>query len=102
MDQTEAEMRAVYGALRPGDLVEVEHEVKVGMKVWRTGTAGQVVRTERQRHSLHHDRSADDKVWSDVLVLLRPDGELTTLTIDEFTRIRRTAAVETGDTGDAH
>jgi hypothetical protein len=30
-----------------------------------------------------------DKVYSDVLILARDDGELTTVTIDEFTRLRR-------------
>jgi len=31
----------------------------------------------------------DDKVYSDVLILSRDDGELTTVTMDEYTRLRR-------------
>ena len=61
----------------------------MGQKSWTTKTCGTVVRAERQRHGLHFQRSGDDKVFSDVILLELPDGELTTLTVDEFTTIRR-------------
>jgi len=48
-----------------------------------------VVRTERRRHGLHHERAPDDKVFSDLILLELPDGELTTVALDEFTTIRR-------------
>jgi hypothetical protein len=81
-------MRYLFTQLQPGDKIEVDHEVKVGMTRWHTKTAGEVVRTDRLRHSLHFDRNFDDKVWSDIIVLKRDDGELTTITVDEFTRVR--------------
>jgi hypothetical protein len=31
----------------------------------------------------------DDKVFSDVLILKRDDGELTTVTLDEFSDLRK-------------
>jgi hypothetical protein len=74
--------------LQPGDRLEVKHEVKVGFRRWMTTTVGEVVRKERRRHSLHFMRNHDDKVFSDVIVLRREDGELTTVTIDEFSEIR--------------
>ena len=81
--------RQLFEQLQPGDRVEVEHEVKVGSsKTWITKTCGTVVRTERRRHGLHFRRNRDDKVFSDILVLDR-DGELTTVTMDEFTVLRR-------------
>ena len=86
--QSEAEMRYLVAHLHPGDRIEIDHEVKVGMTRWHTKTVGEVVRTDRLRHSLHFDRNFDDKVWSDIIVLRREDGELTTVTVDEFTRIR--------------
>jgi hypothetical protein len=78
----------IFRKLRPGDRIESQHEVKVGFRSWKTTTVGTVVRTERRRHGLHHDRNHDDKVFSNVLVLRRDDGELTTLTLDEFSEIR--------------
>ena len=78
-----------FEELKAGDRIEVEHQVTVGVKSWTTTTRGSVVRVERRRHGLHHDRSDDDKVFSDCILLELPDGELTTLTMDEFTVIRR-------------
>jgi hypothetical protein len=80
----------LFEQLKPGDRIEVEHEVKVGSsKTWAAKTTGMVVRTERRRHGLHFRRNRDDKVFSDIIVLDRGDGELTTITMDEFTVLRR-------------
>jgi hypothetical protein len=87
----EAALRQLYNELQPGDRVEVEHEVKVGLKRWPATTVGAVVRKERRREGLHFRRNPDDKVWADVLVLQRESGELTTVTMDEFTRMKKLA-----------
>ena len=79
----------VFEELQPGDQVELEHEVKVGFRSWQTKTIGKVVSAERRRHSLHHQRNFDDKVFSDVIILEREDGELTTVTLDEFSVLRK-------------
>ena len=90
MNTAEQELREVYDGLKPGDRVEVIHCVTVGSSAtWSTTTVGKVLRRERRRHGLHFRRNADDKVYSDVLILARDDGELTTVTIDEFTRIKK-------------
>jgi hypothetical protein len=89
MPQTEIQMRQLYTELQPGDRVKVIHEVKVGSNIWPTTTEGEVVRTERRRHSLHFNRNSDDQVWSDIIVMSRADGELTTVTIDEFTELEK-------------
>ena len=79
----------VFDELQPGDRVEVVHEVKVGFRSWESKTVGEVVKKERRRHSLHFNRNYDDKVYSDILVLRRDDGELTTITLDEFSDLKR-------------
>ena len=79
----------VFEMLRPGDRVELQHEVKVGSRVWNTKTVGTVQKAERRRHSLHFNRNDDDKVFSDLLVLRRDDGELTTVTLDEFSVLQK-------------
>jgi hypothetical protein len=86
---TEAAARQTFDALVAGDHVEVIHEVKVGLKVWTTRTEGTVVGKERRRQGLHFRRNLDDKVFADSLILRRADGELTTVTMDEFTQLRR-------------
>jgi hypothetical protein len=89
LQHNEPATRILFAELKPGDRVEVIHEIKVGSKVWTTRTVGTVVRTERRRHGLHFRRAGDDKVWSDIIILKRDDGEETTITVDEFTDLRR-------------
>jgi len=90
MAADEAASRAIYEQLEPGDRVEVTHDGTGGSSgAWKTATVGRVLRRERRRHGLHFRRNPDDKVYSDVLILARDDGELTTVTMDEFTRLRR-------------
>ncbi len=81
--------RNLFAELKPGDRVALEHEVKVGLKTWMAETSGTVVRTERRRHGLHFRRNTDDKVFSDLIVLQRDSGELTTISIDEYSNLRR-------------
>jgi len=80
---------AEFDEIAVGDRVEVEHLVTVGQSSWTAKTCGTVVRTERRRHGMHFQRNPDDKTYSDVVLLELPDGELTSVTIDEFTTIRR-------------
>ena len=84
-----ADALQTFDQLRPGDRVEVIHEVKVGFRTWSSRTTGTVVSKDRRRHSLHFNRNFDDKVYSDVLVLKRDDGELTTITLDEFSALKK-------------
>lgn len=79
----------VYNALEPGDRVEVQHEVKVGFRSWMATTVGTVVKKERRRHSLHFNRNFDDKVFSDIIVLEGDGGDLTTVTLDEFSELTK-------------
>jgi len=83
------ETQPVFDELRPGDRIEVEHLVTVGARQWSTVTCGRVYRTERRRHGMHFPRNFDDHVYSDVILLELPDGELTDVVLDEFTVIRR-------------
>jgi hypothetical protein len=85
---THADTLETFHRLQPGDRIEVRHEVKVGFRSWTSTTRGAVVSIDRRRHSLHFNRNFDDKVFSDLIILRRDDGELTTVTLDEFSEIR--------------
>jgi hypothetical protein len=89
MTASNTQIVAPFDELKVGDRVEVEHLVTVGQQTWTAKTCGTVIRTERRRHGLHVQRNHDDKVFSDVVLLELPDGELTSVTVDEFTTIRR-------------
>jgi hypothetical protein len=87
--QQQQETRQSFAALKPGDRIEVAHVVTIGPQTWTTKSVGTVVQTERGRHGLHFRRNFDDKVFSDFILLRRPDGELTTVALDEFTTLQR-------------
>jgi hypothetical protein len=89
MTASNTENRAQFDELNAGDRVVVEHVVTVGQKSWTAKTCGTVVRTERRRQGVNFQRNSDDKVFSDEILLELPDGELTTVAVDEFTTIRR-------------
>ncbi len=89
MKAIQAAMLKVFESLQPGDRVELQHEVRVGFRAWPSTTVGTVVAAERRRHGLHFRRNGDDKVFSDVIVLRREDGELTTVTLDEFSILKK-------------
>ena len=82
-------MLELFSQLTPGDRIELIHEVKVGFNRWNSTTVGTVIKTERRRHSLHYNRNHDDHVYSDIIVLRRDDGELTTVTLDEFSQLKK-------------
>jgi hypothetical protein len=87
----EAEMRQLYVDLQPGDFVEIVHHIKIGFKEHSTHTVGVVVKKERRRSGMDGGfaRHWDDKYWFDHLTLRKDDGELTALTMDEYTDLRR-------------
>jgi hypothetical protein len=87
MNTTQTPTLVQFEELKAGDRIVVEHRVTVGIRSWTTRTSGKVNRIERRRHGLHFRRNVDDKVWSDVILLELPDGELTTVTMDEFTTL---------------
>jgi hypothetical protein len=84
-------MRQLYVDLAPGDRVEVVHRIKIGMDHHTTRTVGIVVDKDRREcgRDSGHRRNWDDKYWFDHLILQRDDGELTTVTMDEFTELKR-------------
>lgn len=89
MPAIEPTTRDLLNGLKPGDRIEVIHQVKVGLKVWTTRTAGTVEHVARRRHGLHFRRNLDDKVFSDEVTLRLADGSVSSLSIDEFSEIKR-------------
>lgn len=89
MSMPRDEIDRLFETLKPGDKIELKHQVKVGFKNWETTTTGAVVSIDRRRHGLHRQRNFDDKVYSDIIILKRDSGELTTVTIDEFSELKK-------------
>lgn len=78
-------VRTLFGSLKPGDRVRITQRVRVGKRQWHTTVEGTVEKISRQLTGLHTDRARDDHVYVDALRLRLNGGEITTLTLDEFT-----------------
>jgi hypothetical protein len=89
MSAAEATSVARFDELKPGDRITVSQTVTVGNRSESITIAGTVIRTQRIRHGLHFERNIDDKVFSDTILLELPDGELTTVAMDELTVLNR-------------
>ena len=89
MPTSKNQVRQLFDELKPGDRIEVEQTVTAGSKRRTTKISGLVVRTERRRQRAHFLRDYDQRVFSDLILLELPDGELTIVTMDELTELRR-------------
>jgi len=89
MTVSESRFCTPFDELKPGDRIEVEHNVAVGRESHRTKTNGTVVRTERRRHGKHPLAHGNEGCACNAILLELADGELTTVDVDESTVLRR-------------
>jgi len=74
--------------LQPGQRVRVRHKVRIGSSAaWEVLVEGVVEQVERMPTGLHTDRVPEDDVWVTTLLIRKDDGELTRLTIDQFSTV---------------
>ena len=73
--------------LRPGARVKVIQKIAGRDYTWTTETRGIVLSYQQRPTGSWYAHSRDDKLWLDRLALRKDDGELTTLNLDEFSRI---------------
>jgi len=82
-------MSELFDELKPGDRIEVEHGAGEDPRRQVATTTGLVVRTERGRSGPCFRGNPDDMSHNDMILLELPDGELTTVTVDDSTVLRR-------------
>ncbi|HWB52549.1 MAG TPA: hypothetical protein VG722_00085 [Tepidisphaeraceae bacterium] len=73
--------------LIPGAKVSVIQQIPMRDRVWTSKVAGTIVDYEQRKTGSWYAHSRDDKLWLDRLTLRKDDGEITTLNLDEYTRI---------------
>jgi hypothetical protein len=83
------ESRTQFEELKPGDRIAVEQTVTAGANTRRAKTVGRVVRTERCRQAVPCQHAPRQEIFSRLILLELPDGELTTVTVDESTVLHR-------------
>ena len=73
--------------LAPGVRVKVTQQIAARDYTWTTTVAGTVVSYAQKETGSWVAHSRDDKLWLDRLTIKKDDGEITTLNLDDYTRI---------------
>ena len=73
--------------LAPGTRIRVTQQMPQTHTVWSTALEGTVVRWRQARTGSWYAHGRDDKLWLDRLGLRRPDGEMVTLNLDQYSLI---------------
>jgi hypothetical protein len=73
--------------LKAGTRVRVQQQIAARDYSWTADIRGTIVQYEQKPTGSWFAHSKNDKLWLDRLVLKKDDGEITTLNLDEFTRI---------------
>jgi hypothetical protein len=74
--------------LVPGAQVKVVQQIAARDYSWASEIRGTVVEYQQQQTGSWFAHSKDDKLWLDRLTLRKPDGEITTLNLDEFSVVQ--------------
>jgi hypothetical protein len=78
---------SVRKQLTPGAKVKVIQQIPARDYALSTEVRGTVVRFGQNKTGSWYAHAKDDKLWLDRLVLRKDDGELTTLNLDEYSRV---------------
>jgi hypothetical protein len=73
--------------LKVGQQVRVVQQIAARDHTWTSDVRGIVVDYTQQQTGSWYAHSKDDKLWLDRLTLRKPDGELITLNLDEYSLV---------------
>jgi hypothetical protein len=74
--------------LVPGAKVKVVQQIAARDHSWSSEVSGTVVEFEQKVTGSWFAHSKNDKLWLDRLTLVKLDGEITTLNLDEFSDVK--------------
>ena len=78
---------AIRKNLRPGVRVKVTQQIAARDYTWTADVTGTVVNYDQKQTGSWFAHSKNDKLWLDRLLIRKSDGELTTLSLDNSSRI---------------
>ena len=73
--------------LVPGARVKITQQIPARHYAWSSDVRGTVVDFQQKQTGSWFAHSKNDKLWLDRLVLRKDDGEMTTLILDDYSRI---------------
>ena len=77
----------LHKRLVPGALVEVTQQIAHRNRPMNNVVRGTIVAYEQRQTGSWYAHSKNDKLWLDRLLIRMPDGELTTLNLDDYSHV---------------
>jgi len=77
----------IHKQLVPGAKVKVTQQISTRTHVWANEVHGTIVSYEQKPTGSWYAHSRDERLWLDRLVVREDDGEITTLNLDDFSRV---------------
>jgi len=71
-----------------GAKVKVTQQIAARDYTWTSETAGTIVSYDQQPTGSWFAHSKDDRLWLDRLTLRKPDGEIITLNLDDYSDVK--------------
>src|SRR4051794_35811045 len=94
MTDTDLEIRK---QLLPGARVNVTQQIAARDYTWTTTVRGTIVDYGQRETGSWFAHSKGDKLWLDRMTIRKDDGEITTLILDDYTRIELEAPASTSE-----
>ncbi|MBA4062732.1 MAG: hypothetical protein C0501_03325 [Isosphaera sp.] len=76
-------------SLKPGDKIRVTQTVRVGAKKWEAATDGEFREIAYLETGVTTERVKEDDLVVPVVRFVKPNGELSSISIDEHTRVSK-------------
>jgi hypothetical protein len=76
-------------SLKPGDKIRVEQTVRVGARTWPAAAEGEFRGVAYLETGVTTERVKDDDLVVPVVRFTKPNGELTSISIDEKTKVTK-------------
>ncbi|MEM8875376.1 MAG: hypothetical protein AAGD32_14100 [Planctomycetota bacterium] len=73
--------------LKPGVKVRVTQQIAARNYAWPSEIVGELVSFSQKQTGSWYAHSRGEKLWLDRMVIKKEDGEVSTLNLDEFSRV---------------
>src|SRR3954449_12655037 len=88
---------SIRSRLLPGMKVKVTQQIAARDHAWTSEVRGIVMEYRQKQTGSWFAHSKNDKLWLDRLTLRKPDGEITTLNLDDYSYVEIEGPAESPD-----
>jgi hypothetical protein len=87
--KVDPQLAALLTSLKPGDRIKITQTVRVGARVWPAVTGGVFRHVDYLATGLSTERVPEDDIVVPVVHFTKDNGELSSIAIDERTKVER-------------